>query len=73
MPSAGFEPAIPATKRPQTYLDRVANGIGFYWYVMGVKEMSFGKDTIPASASTEKYHDEVSLSCLRFKSGTVEI
>jgi hypothetical protein len=25
MPSAGFEPAIPATKRPQTYaLDRTA-------------------------------------------------
>jgi hypothetical protein len=29
MPSAGFEPAIPAAKRPQTYaLDRAANGIG---------------------------------------------
>jgi hypothetical protein len=29
MPSAGFEPAIPATKRRQTYaLDRAANGIG---------------------------------------------
>jgi hypothetical protein len=29
MPSAGFEPAIPATKRPQTYtLERVATGIG---------------------------------------------
>jgi hypothetical protein len=29
MPSAGFEPAIPATKRPQTYaLDRAATGIG---------------------------------------------
>jgi hypothetical protein len=30
MPLAGFEPAIPATKRPQTYtLDRAATGIGF--------------------------------------------
>jgi hypothetical protein len=30
MPSAEFEPAIPATKRPQTYaLDRAATGIGF--------------------------------------------
>jgi hypothetical protein len=30
MPSAGFEPAIPAIKRPQTYaLDRAANGIGY--------------------------------------------
>jgi hypothetical protein len=29
MPRAGLEPAIPATKRPQTYvLDRAATGIG---------------------------------------------
>jgi hypothetical protein len=29
MPSEGFEPATPATKRPQTYaLDRAATGIG---------------------------------------------
>jgi hypothetical protein len=29
MPQAGFEPAIPATKRPQTYtLDRASSGIG---------------------------------------------
>jgi hypothetical protein len=29
MPRAGFEPAIPAAKRPQTYgLDRAATGIG---------------------------------------------
>jgi hypothetical protein len=29
IPSAGFEPVIPATKRPQTYaLDRAATGIG---------------------------------------------
>jgi hypothetical protein len=29
MPSAGFEPAIPANKRPQTYvLDSAATGIG---------------------------------------------
>jgi hypothetical protein len=29
MPRAGFEPATPATKRPQTYaLDRAATGIG---------------------------------------------
>jgi hypothetical protein len=29
MPREGFEPAIPATKRPQTYaLDRAATGIG---------------------------------------------
>jgi hypothetical protein len=31
MPLAGFEPAIPATKRPQTYfLDRAATEIGLY-------------------------------------------
>jgi hypothetical protein len=30
MPSAGFEHAIPATKRPQTHaLDRAAPGIGY--------------------------------------------
>ena len=44
MPSAWFEPAIPAIKRPQTYaLDRTATGIGLqditdiikaYFYVM---------------------------------------
>jgi hypothetical protein len=29
-PRAGFEPAITATKRPQTYaLDRAATGIGY--------------------------------------------
>jgi hypothetical protein len=29
MPRAGFEPAIPATKRPKTYaLERAATGIG---------------------------------------------
>jgi hypothetical protein len=31
MPSAGFEPAIPAIEQPQTYsLDRTATGIGLY-------------------------------------------
>ena len=29
MPPAGFEPAIPASERPQTYaLDRAATGVG---------------------------------------------
>jgi len=32
MPPAGFEPAIPASKRPQTHaLDRAATGIGTYY------------------------------------------
>jgi hypothetical protein len=31
MPLTGFEPAIPATKRPQTYaLDRASTVIGYY-------------------------------------------
>jgi len=30
MPPAGFEPAIPASERPQAHtLDRAANGIGY--------------------------------------------
>jgi hypothetical protein len=34
MPSAGFEPAIPATKRMQTYaLDLAASGIGYASYI----------------------------------------
>jgi hypothetical protein len=33
MPLAEFEPATPATKRPQTYaLDRAATGIGIHFY-----------------------------------------
>jgi hypothetical protein len=33
MPSAGFEPATAATKRPQTYaLDRAATEVGYYYY-----------------------------------------
>jgi hypothetical protein len=36
MPSAGFESAIPATKRPQTYaLDRAATGIVKWLYTSG--------------------------------------
>jgi hypothetical protein len=34
MPRAGFEPATPATKRPQTYaLESAATGIGEYTYI----------------------------------------
>jgi hypothetical protein len=40
MTSAGFKPAIPATKRPQTYaLDRTATGIGSS-YISNVKNKS---------------------------------
>jgi hypothetical protein len=40
----GFEPAIPASKRPDTHaLDRAATGIGIQWYsptqnVQGIKQ-----------------------------------
>jgi hypothetical protein len=35
MPSAGFEPATPATKRPQTYaLDRAATDVGYLLLLM---------------------------------------
>jgi hypothetical protein len=43
MPSAGFEPVTPATKRPQTYaLDRAATEVGellldwekYGWHIM---------------------------------------
>jgi hypothetical protein len=35
MSRAGFEPAIPATKRPQTYaLDRAVTGIGLFNYIL---------------------------------------
>jgi hypothetical protein len=38
MPSAGFEPVVPATKRPQTYgsyaSDRVATGIGVSYHTI---------------------------------------
>jgi hypothetical protein len=39
MPPVGFEPTIPASARPQTYvLDRAATGIG---YTEGTKEFEF--------------------------------
>jgi hypothetical protein len=41
MPPARLEPAIPATKRPQTYaLDRAATGIGIildYAYYLSIR------------------------------------
>jgi hypothetical protein len=38
MPSVGFEPAVSAGKRPQTYaLDRVATGIGVE-HLWGIKK-----------------------------------
>ena len=37
MPSVGFETAIPASERPQTYaLDRAATGTGEYLYIMEI-------------------------------------
>jgi hypothetical protein len=38
MPSAGFEPATPATKRPQTYvLDLAATEVGLYPFLIYFK------------------------------------
>jgi hypothetical protein len=47
MPSAGLEPATPATKRPHTYaLDRAATGIGrtiylLFWNTLMTKNTFF--------------------------------
>jgi len=44
MSSAGFEFAIPAGERPQTYtLDRAAIGIGYKKYILKDKDIT--KDT----------------------------
>jgi hypothetical protein len=38
MPSAGFQPAVPATKHPQTYaLDSAATGIGALIQYLSIK------------------------------------
>jgi hypothetical protein len=40
MPSVGFEPATPATKRPQTYaLDRAATEVGIYYLIKQIYVM----------------------------------
>ena len=39
MPPAGFDPAIPASERTQTYaLDRAGTGIGL-WHILGKAEL----------------------------------
>jgi hypothetical protein len=48
MPRAGFEPAIPATKRPQTYsLDCAATGIGL-WSTLNNESSTGPQDPCPA-------------------------
>jgi hypothetical protein len=67
MPRAGFEPAIPATKRPQTYvLNRAATGIGklfsVYYILVIINTFCFVFNTcfckyslcLPRSLSTNK-------------------
>jgi hypothetical protein len=40
MPSVGFEPTIPASTRPQTYvLDRAATGIGLHTSLIKIEEV----------------------------------
>jgi len=41
MPPAGFEPAFPASKQPQTHaLERAANGNGHFKYILRAKNTS---------------------------------
>jgi hypothetical protein len=51
MPSPGYEPAIPASKWPQTYaLDRAATEIGYQEILEIISEIwpwGPGKDTMP--------------------------
>ena len=47
MPSAGFEPAIPASERPQTRaLDRAATGVGVLRVILTKFYMYFTSHTI---------------------------
>jgi hypothetical protein len=54
MPSEGFEPAIPATKRPQTYaLDRAATWIGIIVDIFSIIIFilqGLGESPVPASS-----------------------
>jgi hypothetical protein len=53
MPSAGFEPAITASERPQTYaIDRAAAGTGEYLYIM---EINFSFQRLNIISSTDLF------------------
>jgi hypothetical protein len=57
MPSAGFEPAIPATKRPQTYvLDHTATGIGIMYITVQKFSKNITMDVDTHHAYAYKHH-----------------
>ena len=55
MPPAGFEPAIPASVRPQTHaLDRAATGIGRYTnYTLGGGNLNKPSFKLQSTQTTE--------------------
>jgi hypothetical protein len=62
MPPAGFEPTIPAIKRPQTNtLDRAATGIGII--LLTVKLNFFLKDGVRKIYENLVPKDQISLKC----------
>jgi hypothetical protein len=64
MPRAGFKPAIPATKRLQTYvLDRAATGIGTAHF------------TTPESSVVESYRPTVETTdgVIKYKKSSIQI
>jgi hypothetical protein len=67
MPRAGFEPAIPATKRPQTYtLDSEATGIGvqlIYYSGRKITE-SLGNVTVRGEKKKERARGSAMVSSL---------
>ena len=76
MPPTGFEPAIPAIERTQTYaLDCKATGIAFFIFYSKIKHETLNKGSnftpvrnIPMSASVNlevslRFHSRVLLPC----------
>jgi hypothetical protein len=65
MPPAGFELAILATKRTQTYaLDRAANEIGHSWNILKYKQLSCIITSHCYSSSVESSY-ETSERCVK--------
>ena len=71
MHSAGFEPAIPAHERPQTYaLNRTATGIVFFFYIYMSQNKRICVNTcklqfsIPVDADHTAHFDRLSVNPL---------
>ena len=71
MPPAGFESAIPAGERPQTYaLDGAATGIGYKEYSLKVKDVS--KDNCrKCREKLETLQNETVARCHQVKANTL--